>query len=172
MFFIYFFKNQILCCFALSQLLAEIEEHLGCTIAKVDEEFKIEVNEFDSKVVYGQKRANNSVFNYENHVGELSEMVGYLSQLEKHAQIQFLSIASMKKIKVWASRLYLILYLQYITKHKSIMQSLNHFCTVKIRAVTIIQLSISIAIIIVKLSITYRYIVNKCAYNYLIIYLC
>jgi len=81
--------------------LAEIEEHLGCTIAKVDEEFKIEVNEFDSKVVY-MVRSEQIIagFNYENHVGELSEMVGYLSQLEKHAQIQFLSIASMKKIKV------------------------------------------------------------------------
>ena len=40
------------------QYLADIEEHLGVTIDQVDENMKVPVNEFDGKVVYGQKQKN------------------------------------------------------------------------------------------------------------------
>lgn len=40
----------------LHQYLADIEEHLGVTIQQVDREMKVPVNEFDGKVVYGEKR--------------------------------------------------------------------------------------------------------------------
>ncbi|KHJ92757.1 DEAD/DEAH box helicase [Oesophagostomum dentatum] len=38
------------------KLLADIEEHLGQTIATVDQAFQIPVDEFDGKIVYGAKR--------------------------------------------------------------------------------------------------------------------
>ena len=38
------------------QYLADIEEHLGVTIDAVGTDVKVESNEFDGKVVYGQKR--------------------------------------------------------------------------------------------------------------------
>lgn len=40
------------------QYLADIEEHLGVTIQQVDKEMKVPVDEFDGKVVYGEKRGN------------------------------------------------------------------------------------------------------------------
>ena len=79
--------------------MADIEEHLKCTIQEIQDDFKIEVNEFDGKVVYGQKRAANSGSNYANHVEELAGTVSFLSQLERDAQINFLNMSSMKKIK-------------------------------------------------------------------------
>ncbi len=41
-----------------SQLLADIEDHLNVTIQQVEADFNIPADEFDGKVVYGQKRAN------------------------------------------------------------------------------------------------------------------
>ena len=38
------------------QYLADIEEHLGVTIPVTDRSIKVEANEFDGKVVYGEKR--------------------------------------------------------------------------------------------------------------------
>jgi hypothetical protein len=38
--------------------LADIEDHLNVTIQQVDENLKVPMNEFDGKVVYGQKRIN------------------------------------------------------------------------------------------------------------------
>jgi ATP-dependent RNA helicase DDX1 len=82
------------------QLLADIEEHLKSTIQEIHEDFKIEVSEFDGKVVYGQKRIATSGFSYTNHVAELADTVAFLSQLEEESQLNFLRMSSMKKIKV------------------------------------------------------------------------
>lgn len=38
--------------------MADIEEHLGVTIQQVDKEMKVPVDEFDGKVVYGEKRGH------------------------------------------------------------------------------------------------------------------
>ncbi len=38
------------------QYLADIEEHLGVTIQQINPDMKVEANEFDGKVTYGQKR--------------------------------------------------------------------------------------------------------------------
>lgn len=43
--------------FSVFQLLGEIEEHLNCTIAQVEPDIKVPVDDFDGKVTYGQKRA-------------------------------------------------------------------------------------------------------------------
>lgn len=38
-----------------TKLLTDVEEHLGVTIDQVASDFRIQVNEFDGKVVYGEK---------------------------------------------------------------------------------------------------------------------
>ena len=38
------------------QYLADIEEHLGVTIQQIGKDMNIQVDEFDGKVVYGEKR--------------------------------------------------------------------------------------------------------------------
>lgn len=43
--------------FIFFKLLGEIEEHLNCTIAQVEPDIKVPVDDFDGKVTYGQKRA-------------------------------------------------------------------------------------------------------------------
>ena len=40
------------------KFLADIEEHLGVTIPQVDKKMKIELDEFDGKVVYGKKKVD------------------------------------------------------------------------------------------------------------------
>ncbi|QQP57885.1 Uncharacterized protein FKW44_003028, partial [Caligus rogercresseyi] len=39
-----------------AQYLGDIEEHLGITIQQVSKEMKIKADEFDGKVVYGEKK--------------------------------------------------------------------------------------------------------------------
>ena len=38
------------------QYVADVEEHLGETITAVEKDMKVPVNDFDGKVVYGEKR--------------------------------------------------------------------------------------------------------------------
>merc|ERR1719378_3889 len=71
------------------QYLADIEEHLGETIDNVDFDFKIPVNDFDGKVVYGQKRSNKGG-NFTYHTAEIASSVRELASLEKKAQVSFL----------------------------------------------------------------------------------
>lgn len=50
----YFFDDcTILYCF---QYLADIEDHLNITIQQVEPDMKVPCDEFDGKVVYGEKR--------------------------------------------------------------------------------------------------------------------
>jgi len=44
------------------QCLADIEEHLGIVIGESGNDFKIPVDEFDGKVVYGEKRKQTGNF--------------------------------------------------------------------------------------------------------------
>lgn len=70
-------------------MLADIEEHLNITITQVDKDMKVPVNEFDGKVVYGEKVQNKGT-NYADHVEQLTPIVRNLSKLESKAQISFL----------------------------------------------------------------------------------
>jgi len=70
--------------------LADIEEHLNVTIAQVEPNLKVPVNDFDGKVVYGQKVSNNQS-NYQNHVDQLKPAVSKLSELELQSQSLFLT---------------------------------------------------------------------------------
>ena len=78
-------------------MLAEIEEHLNCIIQQVGSDFKLEVNEFDGKVVYGAKRSG-PAYQYETHVGQLSSAVNELSKLERQVQSNYLKFYHLKKI--------------------------------------------------------------------------
>ncbi|KAK7070784.1 ATP-dependent RNA helicase ddx1 [Halocaridina rubra] len=71
------------------QYLADIEEHLGVTIQQVDKDMKVPVDEFDGKVVYGEKRAS-AGSNYQTHVEQLAPAVQELSELERQTQIIYL----------------------------------------------------------------------------------
>ncbi|KAA0201520.1 hypothetical protein HAZT_HAZT005408 [Hyalella azteca] len=67
------------------QYLADIEEHLGVTIQCVGSDLKVPVNEFDGKVVYGERRSN-AGSNYQTHVEQLAPTVQELADLEREAQ--------------------------------------------------------------------------------------
>lgn len=69
--------------------LAEIEEHLGCTIQQIGEDIKVPINEFDGKVTYGQKRVNKGT-GYVDHVKQLVPIVEELADLESKAQSIFM----------------------------------------------------------------------------------
>lgn len=46
----------------VTQCLADIEDHLGITITQCGTDIKVPVDEFDGKVVYGQKRKAPSIY--------------------------------------------------------------------------------------------------------------
>jgi ATP-dependent RNA helicase DDX1 len=81
------------CCKWFDELamLAEIEEHLKCSIQEIDRDFNIQVDEFDGKVVYGAKRLVQSL-TYEGHVEQLKTLVSNLTELESRAQKNFISL--------------------------------------------------------------------------------
>lgn len=68
---------------------AEIEDHLNITIQTVDKDMKVEANEFDGKVVYGEKLKNTGT-GYVDHVNQLAPVVSKLTELELQAQSLFL----------------------------------------------------------------------------------
>lgn len=69
--------------------MADIEEHLGCTIQQIETDMKVPQNEFDGKVVYGQKRAA-AGSGYQDHVKQLVPVVDELADLESKAQSIFI----------------------------------------------------------------------------------
>jgi len=79
------------------QYLADIEEHLGVTIQQADTDMKVAADEFDGKVVYGQKKAAEGT-GYIGHRSQLADTVALLADLETQAQDLFLE-NFYKKIK-------------------------------------------------------------------------
>ena len=71
------------------QLLGDIEEHLGITIQQINTDMKVEADQFDGKVVYGQKKKELGP-TYEGHASQLAPTLKELSRLEKEAQHVFL----------------------------------------------------------------------------------
>ncbi|XP_039489643.1 ATP-dependent RNA helicase Ddx1 [Drosophila santomea] len=84
------------CCIWYNEpnLLAEVEDHLNITIQQVDKAMEVPVNDFDGKVVYGQKNFNTGS-SYEDHVEQLVPTVRKLTDLELQSQSLFL-----KRLKV------------------------------------------------------------------------
>lgn len=73
----------------LLKYLADIEEHLGCTVQIIGTDLKVPMNEFDGKVVYGEKRKNKGS-SYQDHVKQLVPIVEELANLESTAQSIFI----------------------------------------------------------------------------------
>ncbi|EAA13221.5 ATP-dependent RNA helicase Ddx1 [Anopheles arabiensis] len=69
--------------------LAEIEDHLTVTIPQIEKDMKVPLNEFDGKVVYGEKRMNTGT-GYKDHVEQLGPVVRELARLEREAQTLYL----------------------------------------------------------------------------------
>lgn len=88
------------CCIWYNEMmyLDEIEDHLGCTIAQIPESLEVPVNEFDGKVVYGEKRKSNQA-KFKGHVDILAPSVAELMQLEKKTQLNYLNLKYSKNIK-------------------------------------------------------------------------
>jgi len=78
------------------QYLADIEEHLGVTVQETATDMKVAANEFDGKVVYGEKKKD-LTGNYEGHRSQLAPTLDTLIKLETQAQDLFLR--SFYKIK-------------------------------------------------------------------------
>ena len=81
------------CCIWYNEMyyFDEIEEHLGCTIAQVPRTLEIPVNEFDGKLVYGEKRQVKASA-FRGHVDVLAPSVKELIDLEKKTQLTFLNM--------------------------------------------------------------------------------
>lgn len=71
------------------QFLADIEDHLNITIQQIEPDIKVPSNEFDGKVVYGQKKKL-AVSDYKNHVAQMVPVVSELSNLECQAQLIYI----------------------------------------------------------------------------------
>lgn len=69
-------------------LLAEIEDHLGVTIQQVEPDIKVQADEFDGKVVYGQKKKTGGS-GYQGHAQMLAHAVRDLAELEKCVQTSY-----------------------------------------------------------------------------------
>ncbi|EGT33857.1 hypothetical protein CAEBREN_19095 [Caenorhabditis brenneri] len=70
------------------KMLGEIEEHLGSTISTVDSDFNVPIDEFDGKVVYGEKRKGGA--NFATHVFSLASSASQLADLETKMQLEYL----------------------------------------------------------------------------------
>ena len=64
---------------------------LGCTIAQVPATLEVPVNEFDGKVIYGEKKkAKEGIF--KGHADQLAPTVDELLKLEKRIQSNYLKM--------------------------------------------------------------------------------
>jgi ATP-dependent RNA helicase DDX1 len=62
---------------------------LGVSIPQIETDIKVPMNEFDGKVIYGQKRVNTGT-GYVDHVKQLVPIVEELAELEAKAQSIFM----------------------------------------------------------------------------------
>ncbi|XP_023289037.1 ATP-dependent RNA helicase Ddx1 isoform X2 [Orussus abietinus] len=69
--------------------LGEIEEHLNVTIQQIEPDIKVPMNEFDGKVIYGQKNLNTGS-GYQGHTQQMAPSVNELATLESKAQLTYL----------------------------------------------------------------------------------
>ncbi|KAF5296130.1 hypothetical protein FQR65_LT10300 [Abscondita terminalis] len=72
------------------QYLADIEDHLNITIQQIETDMKVPSDEFDGKVVYGQKRKQTGS-GYQSHTAQMVPIVKDLSGLESRAQLIYIN---------------------------------------------------------------------------------
>ena len=90
------------CCIWYNErnLLGEVEDHLGITIDTIDPDMKVPVNEFDGKVVYGEKHKRGTVSR--GHVDEIAPALSELKQMERLIQGSFLDLGYRREAKLMA----------------------------------------------------------------------
>ncbi|KAL3288654.1 hypothetical protein HHI36_003087 [Cryptolaemus montrouzieri] len=81
------------------QYLADIEEHLNITITQIENDMVVPADDFDGKVVYGQKRKAGGS-GYQNHTAQMVPIVKELSKFESEAQLLYLNRHLTKLAKV------------------------------------------------------------------------
>lgn len=69
--------------------MADIEDHLNITIQQIQPDMAVPHDDFDGKVVYGEKRQNVGSL-YENHTAQMAPIVKDLTKLESEAQLLYL----------------------------------------------------------------------------------
>lgn len=69
--------------------MADIEDHLNITIQQIESDMKVPTNEFDGKVVYGQRRKHVGT-DYETHTAQMAPIVNELAKLECEAQLIYI----------------------------------------------------------------------------------
>ena len=79
------------------QYLADIEEHLGVTIQQADIDMKVKADEFDGKVVYGEKKKEGGA-GYAGHRSELAPTLATLTSLETQAGFFLVFLRSKKSL--------------------------------------------------------------------------
>lgn len=71
------------------KMLGEIEEHIGSTISTVDSDFAVPIDEFDGKVIYGERRKGGGA-SFATHVLSLASSASQLADLETKMQLEYL----------------------------------------------------------------------------------
>ncbi|KAL5290459.1 DDX1 family protein [Megaselia abdita] len=79
------------CCIWYNEknLLADIEDHLKVTVEEITKDMKVKQNDFDGKVVYGEKLKNTGS-GYKGHIDQMMPIVQQLTALESECQSLFL----------------------------------------------------------------------------------
>ncbi|KAJ8978814.1 hypothetical protein NQ317_018904 [Molorchus minor] len=81
------------------QYLADIEDHLNVTIQQIEPDLQVPHDDFDGKVVYGQKRQATGTI-YENHTQQMVPIIRELTKLESEAQLIYVKRHLMKLAKL------------------------------------------------------------------------
>lgn len=68
------------------------------TIQQIEPDLKVPSDQFDGKVVYGQKRSAPGT-NYANHTAQMAPVVKQLTKLESDAQLFYLKRQLAKRAK-------------------------------------------------------------------------
>ena len=86
-------KDEGGCCIWYNEMqyLDDIEEHLGVTISQISPNMEVPINEFEGKVVYGEKRKMKAPA-FQGHVEFLAPTVKELFELEKNSQQNYLNL--------------------------------------------------------------------------------
>ncbi len=80
----------------LPQYLLDVQEHLGVKVPETTPSFEVPVDEFDGRVVYGERRRGVGPV-CEGHVAQLAPSVAQLAKMESLAQTMFLRMQTRQK---------------------------------------------------------------------------
>ncbi|CAH1117276.1 unnamed protein product [Phaedon cochleariae] len=70
------------------QFIGDIEEHLNVTIQQIGPDLVVPHDDFDGKVVYGEKRKSGGS-KYQDHTAQMQPIIQHLTSLESQAQLSY-----------------------------------------------------------------------------------